>query len=377
MNILYQIYYSIKRILMDTKAVVLKLASFLIIILILGSAFSSSFEALVLDSVKIFYCSDDEGTDGQAFINQLVKSDAFGDMVTFSELPSYEKGEESLLDDKGEAFLYIPKDFTELAADDSKTTEIEVYTRKYSGISLTIVENVLESYTNGLNAAYAYYKLNGSLEGFEFSMSDGLDSNGLKKSENTTSMTYYSVSMLLMLILYGAEYGCVGAGEELLGSFGKRKKIAPIKVFEQYLGMGIGYACATFVQAIIVILFTHFAYNVSWGNNIPALLLLVFVYSILATALGALICVFTGDMYKALPILNFIIIGFTFISGGFIANDFGTLELFSPSHYAKSAILNLIYGKNAIISLHNIGVLCGIIVVLLLFIKLLTRRKEA
>lgn len=377
MNLIYQVYYSVKRIAMDTKAVVLKLVSFLFIILILGSAFSSSFEALVLDPVKILYCSDDLGEYGGAFIDELVGTKAFEDMVIFEETESFDKGEATLLDDKGDAFLYLPEDFSEMAADNDKTVDILVYTKKYSGVNKTIVENVMESYTNGMNAAFAYYKVNGNLQNFQFSLGEGLSSKGLSKENNTTAMTYYSVSMLLMLILYGAEYGCVGAGEELIGSFGKRKKIAPVKMIGQYLGMGIGYACATFLQAVILILFTAVIYDVNWGNNIPVLLLTILVYSIMATILGAFVCICVGDMNKAAPVLSVMIIAFTFISGGFIADDFGILENFSPSYYAESSIFNLIYSNDLTVSFQNIGILCGIIVVLLALISIFVRRKEA
>lgn len=377
MNILYQIYYSIKRIMMNTKAVLIKLAGFLFIILILGSAFSSSFETENLEQVTIFYCSEDEGEDGPAFVNQLAHSDSFTDLVTLKELSSYKLGEQALLDEEGDAFLYLPKDFTKTASEDKKAAKIQVYTRKYSGVSLTIVQNVLDTYTNGLNAAYAYYQLNGSLEGYEFDLTDGLNSNGLKKSKETTAMTYYSIAMVLMMILYGSEYGCIGAGEELIGSFGKRKQIAPVKPFEQYLGMGIGYACATFVQAMIIILFTHYVYDVDWGNHVFLLLLVILIYSILATTLGVAICMITGDMHKAEPILNVIIVGFTFISGGFIASDFGSLEYISPSHYGKSALMNLIYDSDVSVTLQNIGVMCGIIVILLCITIRLARRREA
>ncbi len=377
MNILYQIFYSAKRVIVDIKPLLIRMISFIVIILILGSAFSNAFEVTSLDIIKVVYYSEDAGKNGEAFMDTLIEVDSIKEMVEFKEASSFKDGEDLVNSGKAGAFIYIPKDYTEQLASKEDSGTIEVYCKKYSGVNATVIESVLDSFINGMNTAWVVYDMTGTIENLDFSTTDSLKTEPVSDSNSTTAMGYYAVSMLLMLILYGSEYGCYGISEDYIGVLGDRIKLSPIKPYQQYIGKIIGFSLATFLQASFLILFTKFVYGVSWGNNYILLLLVVLTYSFLANTLGAMFIAITRDLKKAGSLVSISVIGFTFLAGGFVIGNFGTLEKFSPSYYAKTAIFNIVYNGYNNITLKYVGIMWGIILAITIVSVMAARRKRA
>lgn len=378
MNILNQIYYTVKRIFAESKAVLVKLLSFIVLILILGSAFSDVFEVSSLDKITIVCYNADKGTSGESFIQSLMDIDSIKDIVAFEEVSAFDEAEKMVDDEKAEAFVYIPEDFSEQVENQDTKNLVEVYRRKYSGVSSTVVENVIESYINGLNCASVVYKLQGNLDGFNFTAESGIKEQPLTASGKVpTAMAYYALSMLLMMMLYGAEYGCSGTAEESLGTLGDRIKLSPMKTYQQYIGKIAGLSLVTFIQSLIVILFTKVVYNVDWGTSIPLLLAVIFSFSVVTTTLGAMLCILTGNESSAQSIITVLVIAFTFLAGGFVYADFSGIEQISLSYYAKSAILNMVYAGDLNVVYKNIGIMWVVTVVFIIISVFIAERKKA
>jgi ABC-2 type transport system permease protein len=377
MNIINQIFYTAKRIIVDIKPVLTRLITFIVIILILGSAFSEAFNVSDLDTVKIVYYSDDSGKYGEGFIRALTDVESVKSLVKFEEVFSFEEAKLLVNNDDAEAFIYIPKIFSEQSIEEDKSKVVEVYRKKYSGVSALIVQNVVDSYINGINTAGVIFRMTGTLDGFELSTDRSLQTEPLTKSESPTAMGYYAVGMLLMLLLSGAEYGRVYIGEDYLGILGDRMKLSPIKPFEQYLGKIIGLSFVSFLQGLAIILFTQYAYQVDWGNNFSLILLIVFVFSLLTTTFGAMLSIVTKDVTKAGSIVSVAIIVFTFLAGGFVVMDFGNIQKLSPSYYAKTAIFNAVYNGDIKVTYQSIVIMCAITLALAFISIAAVRRKKA
>ncbi len=377
MNILDQVFYSAKRVIMDTKPIMIRLLSFIVIILILGSAFSKAFNAGSLDKVKIVYCNADTGKFGELFISSMTKAEEIKSLVDFKEVSSFKKAKESIRSEKADAFVYIPEGFSKQGENEEKSKTVEVYLEKNSGVNATVVQNVVDSFVNGMNTAGAIYRMTGSLESFQMHSGRGLTEVPLSDSKSTTAMGYYAVAMLLMMLLYGAEYGRVGIGEDYLGVLGDRIRLSPIKPSGQYSGKIIGLSIVPFLQGIVVILFTKYVYGVDWGNNIPLLLLTVFTFSVLSTTFGAMLSIVAKDVVKAGSIVTIAILVFTFLAGGFVVMDFGILAKLSPSTYAKTAIFNIVYNGDLNLTYLNITVMWAITLSLALISIVAAGRKKA
>ena len=377
MNIMNQFFYSAKRIITDTKPIMIRLLSFIVIILILGCAFSKAFDAASLDKVKIIYHNADSGKFGELFIASMTQVEEIKSLVDFEEVSSFKKAEELIGSEQAAAFVYIPEGFSEQGGNGEKSKTVEVYREKESGVNATIVRNVVDSFVNGINTAGVIYRMTGSLDGFQMNSGSSMTEAPLSHSKSTTAMGYYAVAMLLMMLLHGAEYGRVGIGEDYLGVLGDRLRLSPIKPFDQYLGKIIGLSAVPFLQGIVIILFTKFAYGVDWGNNFTLVLLIVFTFSVLSTTFGAMLSIVTGDVAKAGSMVNIAILAFTFLAGGFVAMDFGVLANFSPSYYAKTAIFNIVYNGDLGLTYLNIVMMWAITLSLALISIVAAGRKKA
>lgn len=377
MGLINQLYYAVKRVIIDGKTLFVRLFSFIFMIGLLGAVFSSSFEASSIDNIEVVYYSEDKGLAGEEFLSTLLNIDSIKSMVEFKEVKSFDEGKEYVNDKNAGAFIYVPEGFSDNLAIKDEQASVEVYCQKYSGINKTIIQCIMDSYVNAMNTAFFVQDINGNFVDYDISLDSNIDNVPVSKEHQMSSFQYYAVAMVLLLILYGAEYGCYGMSEDVVGALGERIKVSPLNVFQQYVGKLIGFSLATFIQAIIIIVITIFGFNVSWGNNTIALLFIIFTFSLLSNILGIMLITLTKDLKKAGPLVFVFAFLFTFLAGGFVATDFNGLEKISPSYYAKTAIFNVIYDGSTSITIANIAIMWGIIILLSFVSILAARRKRA
>lgn len=374
---LTQFLYTVKRLLKDYRSMLVKLGAFILLILVLGSAFSGAFDVTSIDTVKVAYFVEDEGPDGKDFVEMMKAEKDISDLVSFTEVADRATAEDMLDRDEVAAFLYIPPEFTAQVNDLEVDNELIVYTKKQQSFDATVVQNVLDTFTYASNCAYAHFKATGSVEGFTFDMSDGTQKVHYTASGNTpTSMGYYAVAMLLMMILYGADYGCSGMAEDYFSATGDRLRVSPLNPLPQFVGKISALALVTFLEASFVIAFTALVYDVDWGTGttLLTLLLIVLIYSIFSTSMGATISLLTKGKGEGMVMVA--IIAFTFLAGGFVAMPMPVIENLSPSYYAKTAIFNLLYNGSLSLVWQSIGILAALSAVCTAASTFLIRRRR-
>jgi len=378
MTIINQILFTIRQVNENRRAVITKLLTYVLLIFLLGSAFSTLFEPVTISTFEVVYCVDDAGEGGQTFIDNMKSQKSITEYIEFRQISSYDDAQEILESGSAEAFIYFPESFSEDLKTADSHTSVEVFMRDQSGVNATVVKTVMESFINSMNSAMAVYKMQGNLEGFGFGETESIVEEGLSaEGKVPSSMSYYTIGMLLMMIFYGSQYGCEGVGEDYLGALGERKKLAPVKKWKLYTGKMVGLTLVSVIQAIIIILFSGVVFKVDWGTNYPMLLFVVLTFSALTTTLGALLCILTKDIQKGEIICIVLIILCTFLAGGFVAADFGGLERISPSYYAKTALFNVVYdGSNQLIS-QCVIIMWGITAVLGIVSVIIAGRKRA
>ncbi|MEY9093493.1 ABC transporter permease [Paenibacillus sp. RC84] len=362
MNILFQMFYAFKRMIMNPKAILINLLTYAIVILILGSVFGSTYDLQKsLGKVTIAYANLDSGKYGAIFDAALHSTDVT-QLAELKPVASVDDGKVLINKDEADAIIYIPDNFSD---DEDLPHVVNVYLATDYGVPTLVVKNIVSSLTNLVNTSSVIYKITGQAK------VDASGSEPQKKNEEnvkeqsltssssqaTTAMGYYSIAMILMLLLYGQEYGIFMASEDYLGTLGNRMRLSTVKPHVQYIGKGLGLSLVTFFQAVILLLFTKYVYGVDWGNHIIVVLLTLFILSILVTLLGLMLVIITRSIQKAQSLSNFISLGGTFIVGGFVIADFGSVAYLSPSYYAKTALFNVVYGNQVEQALMNIGIM--------------------
>lgn len=377
MNIFTQIFYSVKRILMDPKPIFIRLLTFMVIILILGTAFKDQFNITSLDKVKVVYNNEDSGQLGELFISSMIGAEEIKSLAEFDQVISLDEGREVLDNEEADAFIYIPEEFSKEGETEETSKTVEVYLAKSSGVDTTVVRNVVDSLVNGMNTAGVVATMTGNMQIDQADSETHLKEEPLTDSKSETAMGYYAIAMLLMFLMRGQEYGASGMGEDYLGTLGDRLKLSPIKPFEQYVGKTIGFSLVTFLQGMVIILFTKYVYNVDWGNNFAVIILIVFVFSLLTTTLGGMLTILTQDTVKADSIASIITLVSTFLIGGFVIIDFGAFAAIAPSYYAKSAIFNIVYNDQLGSTFVSIGQMLAITMLFAVISIVVSRRKRA
>lgn len=356
---------------MNPKVILINLLTYAVIIFILGSVFGSTYDMQKsLGKVTIAYVKLDSGENGAMF-EAVLHSNDVTQLAELKEVASLDDGKALIKQDEADAVIYIPDSFSD---DRALQHVVNVYLSADYGVPPLVVKNIVSSITNLMNTSSVIYNITGQTDvvaiGAEPQKNnkENISEQSVTSSslQATTAMGYYSIAMILMLLLYGQEYGIFMASEDYLGTLGKRMRLSAVKPYEQYIGKGLGMSLVTFFQAVILLLLTKYVYGVDWGKYILIVLLTLYVLSILVTLLGIMLVILTRNIEKAQSLSNLITLGGTFIVGGFIIADFGSIAYLSPSYYAKTAIFNVVYGNQVEQALIHIGlmiVICAVFAV--------------
>lgn len=376
MSVWNQIYYTAKRFLVDIKSLAIMLFAYIFIIWILGSAFKNAFENQNFEKVRILTLNEDRGEQGKLFLEQLAGMKELKKIVVFEKAESFEQAERKINKEKAEALVYLPEVFTEQVKQQDQSNVVKVYGSSSSGFSSTIVHGVVESYVNGLNTAGAVYKMNGSLEGFDFEPGEGIEEEPVSSRKQPSSMSYYAIAMICMMVIMSGSYGTEAISDEYHGTIGERMRLSQLKPFVQYTGTVLGTSIVQFIQTGIVMMFASFAYHVNWGENIPLLLFVFFTFCFVSSTFGGMLAMLIGDRQKASTVLGTCTYLFTFLAGGFVVADFGAAKYISLNYYAQTTVMNLIYdGKQSLI-IRNVGLMWTFSLIFVVVSVVQARRKR-
>ncbi|KAB3533584.1 ABC transporter permease [Alkaliphilus pronyensis] len=377
MNILYIFYYTILRFIRDRKGFMSMLLLPVVVILVLGTALSSTFKHSDISITPVAYLNLDNGTASNAF-NEFIKLEDIEEIISVKTVASYDEGIEMIRNREVAAMIYINENYTQNLKNGG-TGDIEIIKSQHSSFGASVVSSVIDSYVNAANAIEASGKLGNFIP--QFSRSDSVKKMPINSTGRTpTSMDYYSVTMLVMTIMYGAHYGIDELGKDYFESIGQRLKSAPIKSYEMYVGKTIGIVITLFLQALILVLFTKYVFNVNWGNNLTEVLFICLILSMLSIGLGVMICMVSSSRRKATSLISILVPVFTFVAGGYfpIDNVGGIIEkikYISPNYLAQRAIFNLVYEAGAQETQFFLLIMVGISLILFITSAVAGRRK--
>lgn len=346
MNILHVAYYTVLRNLRDRKSMAMMLLMPIITILILGSALSSTYAVSDVGKTPVAYLNKDRG-EGSKYFDEFLKNDEIEKMLSVKEVQTLEEGKNLISNNKVNGLIVINEDYSDLLSAGNKGT-IEVYTGK-KGFRVSFIQNIIDSFINGANTVTAVQSLGST--NVNYTREDNIEEMPITtEGKVPRAIDYYAITMLVMILMYGAQYGCHGMGEDYMEENGKRIRVTPIKPYEHFIGKTIGTVFTIECQAIVLIFFTKFVYKANFGPNIPAIIFISFTLATFSTGLGAMLTMVTGDRSKASSILSLAIPVLTFISGGYAKIEagnslFSKIMYISPNYLAQSAMFNSIYGE--------------------------------
>lgn len=363
-RILTVIQYTVLRNLRDVGNTFGQMLAFpIVLILILGMALSSMFQPQSFEATYVGYLNEDQGFMG-SLLDDFMAMPEVNEILDIQVVSSKESGMERLGNGEITALIHVESDYSQNVMA-GKPAEIQITGHPGRPLGVTMVETIMESFVYGGNAIQAMTLL--GVEQPDYAPALGSIENHPISAKGLIpgAMDYYAVTMLMMIIMYGSLYSAYGLKHSYLDNVGRRIKISPIRAPEQYIGLILGNVVTVYTQVLVILAFTHYVYNVNWGDNLAMILLITFMMVVVSIGLGAMAVMVTRDESRFGGFLNIIIVAFTFIAGGYfkvsLPGSLRYVQYISPNYLAQTAIFNTIYDGPADQTMLMIIGLLGII----------------
>ncbi len=352
------------KVLRDVKMLVFMLATPVLLILILGTALSGSFQAAAkIEPIRVLYAY--EGADA----------------ALQAQWESYRR--------EAEASAGITFEQDADRADGSGIREVRLgsYTGymtineggiAYEGNSSRKVENGI---VQGLLSAFAgRAKL--SLAGVDGSEAGGqhVVSASVEGAAQPGGLDYFAVAVTTMIILYSALTAAQLIENERSRHTDIRLLASPVTKGEIFAGKIIGTLVINAIFVVIIIGISKWMYQADWGSHLWLVYLVLLTEIVLALSLGLGVgyCL-RGN--AAGSVLMLIIQAAAFLGGSYspvedMTGLLRTLADYSPLHWSNDAILNIIYADNLQAALPAMLLNLGCSVLLLAVAVVQMRRRE-
>jgi ABC-2 type transport system permease protein len=347
---------------MKNKSGIIKVIFFtLLLILILGNSLKIAYEPMSFDHQNICVYSNNQ-KNIHDFQNFIMSNKVYKNKIKIVQVKSKEIGINNVEKGINDGYIELDNSRTMYPA---QVKNLYIY---YSNdFDVSMIKNAIES-----------YKYSGVLKGSKnMNMIQENPVNLENKRQSSTG--YYSVTMLLMIMLYCSRYGVDIVNEDNNRNMIGRIKSLPMNPAKRIIGKIIGSVSVIFSQAMCIIIFTKFVYKVNWGDNMMNIIFIILLFSFFSVCLGT----FIGSVVKELVVTDYIINMavpfFTLISGGYVGNMFlsdtiNNISFLSPSYAAENIIFKNIYGYGMDVSGFYIELI--IISILLFSITLVFGRRN-
>ncbi|WP_411169384.1 ABC transporter permease [Clostridium sp. MB05] len=312
------------------------------LILILGNALKNNedFSARTIDKVNVLYVNNEASQGGAAF-EDFINRKELNDIIEPKKIDTVDEGKKLIQNRKYDALVIY---------DEELDGKLQVVGSDYNQLGVSIVKSIIDTYSSSANSFEALGKIHA--KDFSFTKYDNLKEEIITVSgKKPSAIDYYSVTMLVMIIMYGSIYANFAIDKSYYSTVGNKIKSSPVRLADMFIGEGIGVVITIMLQVIILLLVSNFAFGVNFGSSIPVILLTAFSLSVVSTILGIFACMATKKGLIGLALLNVLVPIFTFLSGGFVKVNFsgvlGFLSKLTPNYLATNAIFKDIYGGAA------------------------------
>lgn len=357
----------------DKRAILLMTLFPLLLIIILGTAFSGVFgekESFKIDA-KVLYKNAAGNHVTEAFM-QLVSG--LRDMGMSFERTEDEK---TALDNitKGEYSCYV---FIE-------DKGIKIYKNDKFNMEANIVESALRAFIDKYNLASEVVKYNPEAvqQVFKAEQVSVIERTTLEKKSAPRAIDYYAVSMVSLIIMYSSMSGMYSVLSEKVRKTSNRLLIAPISKNRLLTGKILGTLITITLQLSMVVLASKVLLKAYWGDDILTISAILITEALMFIAIGVTAAFLFNSESTASGVLNALVPTFAFLGGNYMSlEQFGSDALLrvaniSPIRWVNKSILNIIYNNDYSTVPTTIAINFVSIVILLILCSVLYRKEEA
>lgn len=342
MNIVSIIIKEIKQNIKDKKAMCLMVLFPIVLITILGTALSAEFgDSNTSYKVSVLYCIQGKSTLADNFEKYIVNAKN-GIDVTYTKTDDANDAPKEIANSRYSCFILI------------KGNDIKLFKNsKFSNIGASLVETILNAYVKKYNTVLEVSKVNPeALSKISNVSTNYVEDVSLQKNKAPRAVDYYAITMLTLIIMYGAQSSMSGIVHERKYKTQDRIISSPVSKYEYLTGKIIGCIAVTIIQSALVIIFSKYILKTYWGNNIWAVFAVLFSVILFSMTLGAGLTFIIKDNNIASTLLSLSIPVLVFLGGGYFPIDafqskmLAAVSKLSPIMWSNKAILNIIYAND-------------------------------
>lgn len=331
----------------------------LLLIVILGNALSSVFQSgendavpVSMTKVRTVVVNEDTGKIGKDIVQFLTNEENAG-MFEVTLQTDANTAKKSLEDGVYDQYIYLPKDLTS-GFNDKKESYVTIYGEDSNIEKVGITGLTLSAFGDGYlamdvssanNKAVPYTHVYNNL--LKVGKTNSVEST--ESSNPISALSYYGVTMLILILLYGLANTMNFIQEEYSEALGDRYLISPVSKTSLIMGQLLTGCTISIIQGLVIVLCAKLFFDVSYGANILVVLFVIVAGAIFFNALGLILGVI-GRRFKQLDgIVTLLIPIMTFVGGGFIKLDFGALSNISINEIFQRPLFN--YMQQGVIDL--------------------------
>jgi ABC-2 type transport system permease protein len=343
MRILTIALKEIKQNLRDKKNLAIMTLFPIVLIVILGAAFSKVMgDSVDLGKIDVLYTIKTEGNVSTAF--EGLKKDIDNLNVEFTKIDNIEEAKDSIKDSKYSAYVLI----------DDSSKEITLYKNERYDFNASIIQGILDTFKQSYNVIAEITLENPQVipEIIKEDNSKYVTLEALDKKKQPRAIDYYGVTMTTLIILYASMTAAYGIKKEETLKTGNRMKVSPVTKGEVFAGKVLGFWLITVIEVAIVLLFSKYVIKVDWGNDMGVIFLILLSEIFIAVSIGVAVSYLTKSEGAMTGILNLLIPVMVFLGGGYVPLEqfnsgiLTTLSKVSPMTWVNQSILNVIYAND-------------------------------
>ncbi len=331
------------------------------LILVLGGALGGAFEARDIGATPVAYVIEAD-TPASHSVREFLTRDDVGRYLATTDAGTLERATELL--DAHEVFtvILVPAEFGSATG----AADIRLIERTGNELRTGVVRAVLRNYALGANVTaalledspasapresvprrsvvgetgVAYEPLPAAFEIQEIA----------RTGRAPGAFDFYSISMLVLFVMYVAGYAVDALREDILDPVGRRIRTTTIRPWVHLSGKFAANATGGLVQAAVIVIVTLVAFGANWGERPWLLAAIVASITLFAVALGALVLALVRDGQKAQSTVNAFVFGSMVASGGAIqfgavGPGFRGIQRLLPHYQGQTALLAMVYDR--------------------------------
>ncbi|MCM3572675.1 ABC transporter permease [Mesobacillus subterraneus] len=283
----------------DRKALLTLVFMPILLIGILGAAFGNMMdeeEAASIKKFKVGIVNYDEGELGSVLSQEVFKK-GLPELISAKEMTE-EKLEDSLKEQEISVGIIIPRDFSGHIISGGNS-EVRVISIPSASIQSSIVENVVLQFTQSAAINVIAMEVAGptsfgkalpamsQLAEADYAFVE--EAAAEQDQKPVGSFQYYAAGMGVMFLLMTVITGVSAMIDEKEQDVFNRLLVTKLSNQHYLIGKFIGLLFMSSVQFFIIILGTHYLYDVQWGESMTGVIIVGFAFVFSVSGLGVLL----------------------------------------------------------------------------------------